>query len=149
VPTDVRTLHIHCAARGLPQRPLRPIFEPGRITVQPFMWGFACFQFAMLGVAEALLEGDDEKNRLFPPISYWDSSGDYVTAFLAGMTHSRRRAAHAGLAHWAKGTRLNPFGEGDRYSDHPMVVAARERIGRYGSAAVETLRGLSLSGRTS
>lgn len=140
--TDSRTLHIHCAARGLPRPTLRPIFEPGRITVQPFMWGFACFQFALLGVAEALLEGDDEKNRLCPPIPYWDSNGDYVTAFLAGMAHARNRAAHPALANWAKRSRLNPLGESDGYSGHPTVIAARERIQRYGPAAVETLAGL-------
>ena len=142
VTTDARTLHIHCAARGLPRRPVRPMFEPGRITVQPYMWGFACFQFAMLGVAEALVEEDDEKNRLFPPISYWDSNGDYVTAFLVGTANARSRAAHPALATWAKRSRLNPLGEGDRYSDHPTVIAARDRIKRYGPAAVETLDGL-------
>lgn len=142
VATDARALHIHCASRGLPRRPLRPMFEPGRITVQPFMWGFACFQFALLGVAEALVDGDDEKNRLFPPIQYWDSNADYVTAFLSGMAHSRNRAAHPALATWAKRSRLNLLGEGDRYNDDPSVIAAREQIARYGTAAVEALTGL-------
>lgn len=141
VPTDARTVHIHCAASGIPQRPLRPIFEPDRITAQPFMWGFACYQFAMLGVAEALVESDDEKNRLFPPIPYWASNSDYVTAFLAGMANARNRAAHPALANWAKQSRLNPMGEGDRYTDHPTVIAARERIKCYGAGAVENLTG--------
>lgn len=146
VATSARTMHIHCATRGLPWRPLRPMFEPGRITVQPFMWGFACFQFATLGVAEALVEGDDEKNRLFPPIHYWDSNLDYVTAFLAGMANSRNRAAHPQLANWAKQSRLNPMGEGDRYNDHPTVIAAREGIRRDGPAAAKTLAGLMRTG---
>ena len=34
-------VHVHCAAVGLAHPPLRPIFEPGRLTVQPTMWGFA------------------------------------------------------------------------------------------------------------
>lgn len=39
VPTSPDTVHVHCASRGLARPPLRPIFEPGRVTVQPFVWG--------------------------------------------------------------------------------------------------------------
>lgn len=139
VPTNARTLHIHCAARGLPRPPLRPIFESDRISVQPFAWGFACYQFAMLGAAEALLDNDEEKNRLFPPIAYWDSNEDYLTAFLANMVNQRACAAHPALAGWAKASRLNPLGEIGRHSDHPSVIEARERIKRYGVAAAGNL----------
>lgn len=144
VPTGARTLHIHCAAPGLPQRPLRPMFEPGRITVQPFMWGFACFQFAMLGVAEALIGDDDEKNRLFPPIAYWDASADYVTAFSAGLVNSRNRAAHPAFANWAKQSRLNLVAEGERYGEHPTMIEARERIRRHGAAAAVAIQTLTV-----
>ena len=41
-------VHVHCAVVGLAHPPLRPIFEPGRLTVQPTMWGFAGQQFALL-----------------------------------------------------------------------------------------------------
>ena len=58
---------VHCAAAGLARPPQRPIFEAGRLTVQPIMWGFACFQFVQLGVVEAVLANDDEKNRICPP----------------------------------------------------------------------------------
>jgi hypothetical protein len=139
VPTSTRTLHVHCAARGLPRPPLRPIFTPDRITVQPFMWGFACYQFAMLGVAEALLKNDEEKNKLFPPIAYWDANGDYLTAFLANMANERARAAHADLADWAKTSRLNPLAGIGRHNDHPSVIEARERIKRYGAMAAGKL----------
>lgn len=143
VPTSTRTLHIHCAARGLPRPALRPIFEPGRITVQPFVWGFACFQFAMLGAAEALLNSDEEKNRLFPPIAYWDSNEDYLTAFLANMANERARTAHPALAGWARATRLNPLGEIGQHSDHPSVIEARDQIKRYGAAAAANLVSLT------
>lgn len=139
VSTSSRTLHIHCAARGLPRPALRPIFERSWITVQPFMWGFACYQFAMLGAAEALLDNDEDKNSLFPPISYWDSNEDYLSAFLAGMAHDRARAAHPALANWAKASRLNPLGEIGRHNDHPSVIKARELIKRYGVEAAGKL----------
>lgn len=138
-PTSPRTLHIHCATRGLARPALRPIFEPGRITVQPFMWGFACYQFALLGAAEALLDSDEDKNRLFAPIPYWDAPADYLSAFLAAMANDRARAAYPALAGWAKTSRLNPLGDIGRYSDHPSVIETRERIKRYGAEAAGKL----------
>ncbi|HLS56373.1 MAG TPA: NAD(P)-binding protein [Zeimonas sp.] len=145
VPTSEATVHVHCASRGLPRPPLRPIFEPGRVTVQPFLWGFACYQFAMLGVVEATIDSDEEKNRLCPPIAYWDANADYLSAFLAGLAYERARAAYPALASWAKDTRLNPLGAIGRHRDAPVVVEARERIKRFGAAAagnlVKLLRG--------
>ena len=135
VPTSAGTVHVHCAARGLPRLPLRPIFEPGRVTIQPFLWGYSCFQFAMLGVVEATVESDAEKNRLCPPIAYWDANTDYLSAFLASLANEQARAAYPALASWAKTTRLNPLGEIQLYPDAPNVIAARERIKRFGAAA--------------
>ncbi|MBE0592804.1 MAG: hypothetical protein IH616_10445, partial [Gemmatimonadales bacterium] len=139
VPTSEATVHVHCASRGLARPHLRPIFEPGRVTVQPFMWGFACYQFAMLGVVEATVESDEEKNRLCPPIAYWDANADYLSAFLATLASERARAAHPALASWAKDTRLNPLGGIARHRDAPIVVEARERIKRFGAAAASNL----------
>ncbi len=139
VPTNRNTLHLHCASRGLPRPALRPIFEPGRITVQPFLWSFACFQFAMLGVVEATVDADDEKNRLCPPIHYWEANADYLSAFLAALASERSRTAHPALANWAKGTRLNPLGEIGRHRDDPIVIEAREQVRRFATAAVGNL----------
>lgn len=139
VPTSETTVHVHCAARGLTQPPLRPIFEPGRVTIQPFMWSFACYQFAMLGVVEATIERDEEKNRLCPPISYWEADTDYLSAFLAGLANERARTAYPALASWAKGTRLNPFGGIGHHGEAPVVIDARERIRRFGAAAAGNL----------
>ena len=139
VPRSAGTVHVHCAARGLARPPLRPIFEPGRVTIQPFLWGFACFQFAMLGVVEATVESDAEKNRLCPPIAYWDANMDYLSAFLATLANEPARAAHPAVASWAKATRLNPLNGIERYRDAPSVIDARERIKRFGAAAASNL----------
>lgn len=139
VETSEAAVHIHCASRGLARRPLRPIFEAGRVTIQPFMWGYACYQFAMLGVIEALVESDEEKNRLCPPITYWDGNTDYLSGFLASLLNERARKAYPALANWARETRLNPFGGIDDYLDVPQVVDARERMKRCGAAAIGNL----------
>jgi hypothetical protein len=142
VPTDERTVHVHCAARGLGHPPLRPIFEPGRVTIQPFLVGFACYQFAMLGMLDATVESDDEKNRLCPPIVFPDDNEDYLRALLSSLIGDRLRAANPTLANWVKSTRLNPISGVAAHGDDPRVVDARERIDRFGAAAAENLQTL-------
>lgn len=139
IPTTERTVHVHCAARGLAHPPLRPIFEPGRVTIQPIFWGFSCYQYAMLGMVEATVESDDEKNGLCPPIAYWDVNADYLRAFLATMLGARARAAHPALASWSKSTRLNPTSGIVAHRDDPRVIDARARIKRFGAAAAANL----------
>ncbi|CAD6519081.1 hypothetical protein LMG27952_01101 [Paraburkholderia hiiakae] len=139
IPTSEASVHIHCSARGLARRPLRPIFEAGRVTVQPFLWGFVCYQFAMLGVIEALVASDEDKNRLCAPIAYWDENADYLSAFLSTLAHERARLAWPALAGWAKETRLNPFGAIGHYRDAPDVIDARERIKHHAATAAGNL----------
>ncbi len=139
VSTSEGTVHVHCASRGLARRPARPIFELERVTVQPFQWGFACYQFATLGVVEATVESDEEKNRLCPPITYWDATTDYLSSFLAVFANQRSRDRSPALAKWAMETRLNPLGALALYHDDPLVINARERIKRCASAATSNL----------
>jgi len=139
VPTSETTLHVHCAASALARPALRPIFEPGRVTVQPHFFGFACFQFAMLGVVEAAVEGDDEKNRLCPPIHHWDANTDYLSVFLATIANAPARAAHPALKNWLQATRLNPLSGLALHRNDPVVIDAGERIKRYGAAAANNL----------
>lgn len=139
VPTNERTLHVHCAARGLVHRPLLPIFESGRVTIQPFLWSFSCYQFAMLGVVEATVADDAEKNRICPAIPYWGTDTEYLAAFLATLANDRARSRHPALASWAKDTRLNPFAGMAAHRDDPVVADARERMRRFGAAAAGNL----------
>ncbi len=139
VATPPDAVHIHCAAAGLARPPLRPIFEPGRLTVQPTMWGFACHQFALLGAAEAMIDNDEEKNRLCRPIRYWDQSSDYLTAYMALLAGERARAAHPALAAWARESRLNPLGRLGEWANDPSVVQTRGLLKKVGPAAVENV----------
>ncbi len=143
VPTDDRTLHVHCSSRGLARPACKPIFEPQRITLQPMMWGFVCYQFAMLGVVEATLASDDEKNALCPPIRYWDRSEDYALAFLAMMAVMAGVPTHPTLASWNKSSRLNPLGSIGAHKGNPRVAESRERMKRAGMPAAMNLRNLT------
>jgi NAD(P)-binding Rossmann-like domain len=142
IPTDERTLHVHCAARALAHPPLRPIFEQGRVTNQPFQWGFVCYQAAILAVMEATIESDEEKNRLCPPIAYWDENQDYLLAFLATMAAESARAAYPALASYCKACRLNPASGVSAYREEPAVTETRERIKRSAFPAAANLQKL-------
>lgn len=137
VPTTPDSLHVHCAAQGLARRPLRPIFDGCRITVQPIMLGFGCFQFALLGAVEAMLDDDDEKNRLCSPIHYWDTDADYLSGFQARLTVDRAAAKHPDVARWMKTTRLSPASGID--ANDPTLADAIERIQLHAPAAAANL----------
>lgn len=139
VPTTADTVHVHCASAALVRRPVRPIFEPGRVTLQPFLWGFACYQFAMLAVIEATVDSDEEKNNLTPPIKWWDNKRDFAAAFLTGMAFQEAGRAHPKLWNWVKTTRLNPANAVGPYRDDPRVIEARERIRSAGLPAANNL----------
>ncbi len=139
IPTDERTLHVHCAASALGLPSTRPIFEPGRIHVQPIGWGYICFQYATIAVVEATVDGDEEKNRLCAPIHYWNDNVDYLKAFLATLLGGQVRSRHPILSTWMKSTRLNPTNATFDYVDHPVAVEAKVAIKRAVPRAVANL----------
>lgn len=143
VPCEPGAVYVHCAASAFARPPIRPIFEPGRISVQPMLWAFACYQFTLIGVAEAELANDDERNAACRPIPYWDSPPDYLRAYLATMATTTAFAAHPALAAWNRTTRLNPMSGVGPHRDDPRVVAARDRIKRFALAAAENLKRLT------
>lgn len=147
IETPRDAVHVHCAAAGLAFRPPRPIFEAGRLTVQPTGWGFASYQFALLGMAEALIASDEEKNRVCRPIRYWDGCRDYLTAYMALLGSERARAAHPALAAWTRRSRLNPLGRLGEYGKHPTVIETHGRVREFAVAAMENLPRLVAQGQ--
>lgn len=139
VPTADDTVYVHCAAAGVGHPEPRTIFEAERVTVQPLFWSFACFPFAMLGVVEATIASDEEKNRLCPPIRYWETPADYLSTYLATLVHARARAAYPALNDWANACRLNPLSGLGPYRDDPRVQQTREIIKQCGAAAAGNL----------
>src|SRR4029079_8976731 len=69
IPTDRGEREVDCTAAGFRCAPTRPIFEPGRITLQSLMGGFTTFNAALVGFVESARDDDGEQNRLCPPIT--------------------------------------------------------------------------------
>ena len=93
-------LVVHCAADGLKNPPLVPIWGPEAITLQPIRAGFPCFGAALAGYVEATRDDDDEKNRLCPPSPYGNTLADWARMNVLGMRASMSfgvRARHQGV----------------------------------------------------
>jgi len=142
VPAHEDSVYVHCAAAGVGLSDPRPIFAGDRLTVQPLFWSFACFPFAIQGVVEATLDSDEEKNRLCPPIRYWDTPADYLSTYRAAMLHARARAAYPVLNNWVNQSRLNPLRDLGQHRDHPQVVHAREVTKAFAAAAAANVEKL-------
>lgn len=126
IPTDGGHVHVDCTARGLADPPRRPIFEPGRVTIQRVQSGIDPFSAAVLGYIEATRDDDAEKNRLSPPLSIIGDVRGFAEELLITL---RARAAWMGepdLAAWLATTRLSPF----RDAANHFTAEARASVGR-------------------
>ena len=74
VPLAPGSLVVHCAAAGLPQPPMVPLWGPERITLQTIRAGFPCYCAALAGYVEATRDDDRERNWLCPPNRFSDST---------------------------------------------------------------------------
>jgi hypothetical protein len=119
---------VHCAASGLQNPPLVPIWGDRTITLQPIRAGFPCFAAALAGYVEATIDGVAEKNRLCPPSPYSNSIASWP-----GMQAQGGRAAAAftsdpAIKAWADGVPLNPSRVPPELAHAPELVAALDRF---------------------
>jgi hypothetical protein len=126
VATRPGSLHVHCAANGLRRPPARPIFEAGRITLQPVRVGLVPFNAALVGFIEAHRDDDDEKNRLCPPNPYPDAPVDWARGTLVQMAADRAWSQEKDLQAWLERSRLNPMrGLRSRWGEARVQQASR------------------------
>lgn len=140
VPVTPGALFVDCTAEGLQSPPVRPIFEPGRITPQGIREGSPSFNAALIGYVEAT-RGDDlaTANELAPPNRYPSTSMDWIRQRITGMTAQMRWDQQPDIAAWAEGCRLNIAAGLGAHAAEPGVGDA---IGRYlmnAEAAVQNL----------
>jgi hypothetical protein len=99
---------VHCAASGLQNPPLIPVWGREAITLQPIRAGFPCFGAALVGYVEATRADDQEKNRLCPPTPYGNTLGQWAAMNALGTRASAAYGAEPDIAAWANGVPLNP-----------------------------------------
>jgi hypothetical protein len=137
---------VHCAASGLQNPPLVPVWGRSAITLQPIRAGFPCFGASLVGYVEATREDDVEKNRLCPPTPYGNTLADWATMNVLGTRASASFGAEPDIKAWADRVALNPArvppGDGDRAE----VSEALRRLQTHAPAGVARLNELSGAG---
>ncbi len=140
---------VHCAAPGLQDRPLVPIWGSEAITLQPIRAGFPCFGAALAGFVEATVADDREKNRLCPPSPYSDTPADWARMQVLGRRASAAFNSNPDVKAWANAVPLNPARIPPGRAHDSDVAAAVQRLRAYqerGAARMTELAGLSPGG---
>jgi hypothetical protein len=108
VPSGPREVYVDCTASGVPAAPPRPVFEPGRITIQYVAVGFLPWCAATIGFVESTGLGDEEGNRVCPPVVFSGDVADLTRVAYAAMRGQVARVRHAEVGPWNAASRLNP-----------------------------------------
>jgi NAD(P)-binding Rossmann-like domain len=106
-----QTLFIDCTASALSKRPIKPVFDGGRITLQMIRIPQPTFSAAYLAFVEAVMPelGDDERNRLAAPIPLPDAVEEFPLAQLIDGMNRFHAARHPGLRAWMVASRLDGY----------------------------------------
>lgn len=134
---------VNCAADGLKNRPLVPIWGEDAITLQPVRAGFPCFGAALVGYVEATRDDDAEKNRLCPPSSLGNSLADWARMNVTGMRSAAAFATAPDIAQWAHSVALNPARVAPEHPGSPALDAARAALAEHAPGGVARLAELA------
>ena len=143
IPTDRGQLHVDCSAAGLGKAPARPIFEPGRITLQCIATVFPTFNAAVIGYLEAS-RGDDQvaKSRLSPTNRYPETAADWIPNMRGQLESLELWNAEPDMATWLESSRLNiARGMFDKAGE-PRMAEAITRLLTYTEPAMTNLQRL-------
>lgn len=145
VPVSTHTLVVHCAAAGLPSKPLVPIWQADAIRPRPVRVGFPCLGAALSGYVEATRTDDDTKNHVCRPSPYSNTPADWVTMHIVGGDASLAMAGEPDIREWANATTLNPARiPADRATD-PTVLQAVARLRATIGPAREHLKEMAMA----
>lgn len=139
LPTGPGHVHVDCTAAGVRPTTPRPIFEPGRITLQYVTLGFVPWGAATIGAVEALKDDDEVKNQLCPPVIFSGHVADILRFAKAGMQGLTARGADPEIAAWTEACRLNPARNAAGHLDDPRVTDAFTVMGDNLFPALENL----------
>jgi hypothetical protein len=122
IPSRPRDVHVDCTAAGVPAAVPRPVFEPGRITIQYVTVGLIPWGAATIAFVEGAGLSEEEKNRLCPPVVFSGEAADLAQLAHAAMRGQVARARHEQVGPWTATTRLNPTRAALEHLDEPGVA---------------------------
>lgn len=127
IPTCATEVHVDCTASGFRTAPPRPMFEPGRITLQSLIGGQTTFNSALVAFVESACDDDTEKNRLCVPTPQPSRPMDWIAMLAAMLSLMETHSAHPGLRDWLECSRLNLMCGMAKHLSDPRMLAAWAR----------------------
>jgi NAD(P)-binding Rossmann-like domain len=123
-------LVVNCAADGLKNPPLLPIWQSSSITLQPVRAGFPCFGAALTGYVEATRrEAPDElKNALVAPSAFGNSLAQWAQMNVLGLRNTAAFSSQPDIKDWANRVALNPSRVPPGHRTSPELSTAQERL---------------------
>ncbi len=121
-------LVVNCAADGLKNKPLVPLWQPSAITLQPVRAGFPCFGAALAGYVEATRTDDDIKNALCRPSSFGNTLADWARMNVLGIQNSAAFGAEPDIKDWANSIALNPARIPPEHAGSAQLDGVLERV---------------------
>ncbi len=140
-------VYVDCTAAGVPFAAPRPVFEPGRITIQYVGVGFLPWCAATIGFVESAELDDEERNRLCPPVVFSGDAVDLARLAYAALQGRVARARHEVVGEWDAATRLNPARAALEHLDDAGVAASLTSIIEHTREALENLERAAAVGR--
>ena len=146
IPTSPAHLHINCTADGIPDHPLEPVYQPGRIVMQMVNHCSPCSSAALIAFIEATRADDAQKNALIRPAPMAQRPEDWLRLRLSDARNSATWRAHDDIAAWFEAARIDGyaqmFAEIAR-SPTPATQAALERFRKARAAALPRMAELA------
>jgi hypothetical protein len=144
IPTDAETFHIDCSAKAVEPKPVKPVFDGDRITLQFIYMCQPPFCSALIALVEANYEDEAKKNQLCTVIPSPERAIDWLSMSLQTRINSFAWMQEPKLAAWLATSRLNSNRALMRHKDAftPAQNAARTRARAASPAAVANLQRL-------
>lgn len=130
-------LFIHCSADGLERRPVAPVFDGSKITLQTVRTCQQVFSAAFIAHVEACYDDETEKNELCTVVPHPDSDVDFLRTTLANSMNGARWAQDEQLTDWLANARLDGFSSTN--VDTATRANALEKVQSSGMAAAAKL----------
>ncbi|MEC7916285.1 MAG: NAD(P)-binding protein [Actinomycetota bacterium] len=114
IPTTSDTVHVDCTADGLANRPVRPIFAPGHLTLQTVRTCQQVFSAAFIAHVEAAYDDDETKNDICKVVPHPNDTLDWVRTTMDNALNSIRWNSDPDLKEWLSHARLDGFSRAKR-----------------------------------
>ena len=143
IPTGAGVVHVDCSADGLERRPVRPVFDGDRITLQTVRACQQVFSAAFIAHVEATYAEDGEKNERCVVVPHPNRVTDWLRNLMGDTANAARWRREPALRAWLVDARLDGFSRRrDEIGEAPEHLEILRRISASTAPAMANLERL-------